>query len=172
MVECAFPYPDERAEFDAFYAGHISMLLTIDGFLSARRFECLHEARAPFLAVYALRDDEVLSRPTYTNRAGPTSVAPHIREKMHNWDRNLLHGPLAPVEVEQCSWMVLIDRLGASAPALPGGAIALRPVGLDESVIERGVMVGIDGTEPAPIVADANMIVRQFRPLHAARFPD
>ncbi len=37
MVEMHYPASENRAAFDAFYRNHISMLLTIDGFLSAQR---------------------------------------------------------------------------------------------------------------------------------------
>ncbi len=60
MVEMHYPATEDRVLFDEFYAKHISMLLTIDGFLSAQRYECIHEARAPFLAVYRLRDPAVM----------------------------------------------------------------------------------------------------------------
>ena len=35
MVERHYPLDDDRAAFNTFYDKHVSMLLTIDGFLSA-----------------------------------------------------------------------------------------------------------------------------------------
>ena len=51
-----------RTSFDITYvrSWHITMLLSIDGFLSAQRYECTHGATAPFLAVYKQRDAGVI----------------------------------------------------------------------------------------------------------------
>ena len=46
MVEMHYPASEDRAAFDDFYHNHISMLLTIDGFLSAQRYECEPDAKA------------------------------------------------------------------------------------------------------------------------------
>ena len=46
MVEMHYPLMEDRTLFNEFYHKHISMLLTINGFLSAQRLECTHEARS------------------------------------------------------------------------------------------------------------------------------
>ena len=38
MVEMHYPLDDDREKFNAFYDKHITMLLSIDGFLSAQRY--------------------------------------------------------------------------------------------------------------------------------------
>lgn len=170
MVEMAFPYPDERAGFDDFYNNHIAMLLSIDGFLSAQRFECTHEAKSPFLALYQLSDAGALSRPSYTSRAGPASVSETYRSRIENWHRNVVDGPDLSLDIPMGGWLVVIDRLSDDAPALPEGYASFTPVGLDQSIAERGVLSGEAG-EPAPPQARDGWSVRAFKALGPRRAP-
>ena len=127
MVECAFPFPDERAGFDEFYTKHITKLLSIEGFLTAQRFEATHEAKAPFMAIYELDEPAVLQRPSYTSRAGPSSVSDTYRPKMLNWDRNVVTGPAIDVDVSEVGWLIIIDRTNEDASALPLGFRVINP---------------------------------------------
>ena len=177
MVEMAYPdrHGPGRAAYDGFYERHISMLLTIPGFLSAQRFESLEEARAPFLAVYRLADVGVLERPSYRTRAGRLSVPEEFRERMRNWDRNLLQGEVGALEVPSGDdgadssgpVLTVLDRLDPSAPALPEGCSALEVIGLDRTIAERGVRIG----PPWELAALPRCTVRNFRPIHPLRRP-
>ncbi|MCH9675480.1 MAG: hypothetical protein K0U93_28845 [Gammaproteobacteria bacterium] len=172
MVECDFPFPEEREGFDQFYNGHITMLLTIKGFVSAQRFECVHAARAPFLAVYELTDPAVMTSPAYTSKAGPTSVSETYRPKMKNWDRNLMTSvdPVT-INVPLGGWLALIDRKVDAAPALPAEFASLRSEGLDKTLVERGVLTG-EGEPSALGEGDGvTRVVRTFRALHPIRYP-
>jgi len=173
MVECAFPFPDEREGFDAFYQSHITMLLSIEGFRTAQRFEATHEARAPFMAIYELEDPDVLQRPSYTSRAGPTSVSEIYRPKMLNWDRNVVTGPPLDLDVPEGGWLVIVDRKTDAAPPLPEGFGAYSPASdgraLDQTVIERGIKFGT-GTPDVPVEAPG-WTVRSMRALHPRRKP-
>jgi hypothetical protein len=171
MVEMDFPFPDERAEFDQFYDNHITMLLTVDGFLSAQRFECTHAATAPFLAVYQLADADVLDRPSYRSKGGPTSVSPTFRPRMQNWDRNLLQVDDTTLDVPMGGWMVVIDRKSDTSPPLPDGYSRMQPIGLDKTVRERGILVGTSGEPPTVPESTSDYIVRIMRPLHPRRTP-
>ena len=167
MVEMHYPETEDRAEFDEFYWKHISMLLTIDGFQSAQRYECTHEARAPFLAVYRLRDLGVLESENYTSQAGRSSVDPAFRAKMSNWDRNLVQGDIANMDVSEDGAMTLIDRLTSDSPQLPDGFIHLEIVGLDAPIVQRGVRLNDEPIEP-----NEGWTVRTFRAIHPPRSPD
>lgn len=171
MVEMHYPATEDRARFDKFYNKHISMLLTIDGFQSAQRYETTHEARAPFLAVYRLRDPGVMTSENYTSKAGPTSVDPNFKSKMTNWDRNLVTGDIETMDVPDDGWMVLIDRLTSDSAPLPDGFTPLEIIGLDTTIAERGVLIG-DSGEPATPAAQDGWIVRTFRAIQAPRHPD
>ena len=177
MVEMDYPDRDGpgRAAYDGFYERHISMLLTIPGFLSAQRFACAEAARAPFLALYRLADAEVLERPAYLDRAGRLSVPEEFRARMRNWDRNLLRGDAGDLEVpfadggsgDHGPALAVLDRLDPSAPALPDAFSALEVIGLDRTVAERGVRIG----PPWEAAAAPRCTVRNFRPLHPVRKP-
>ena len=167
MVEMHYPATEDRARFDEFYARHISMLLTIDGFQSAQRYECTHETRSPFLAVYRLRDPGVMESENYTSKAGRNSVNPTFRAKMTNWDRNLVQGDIETLDVGDTGLMVLIDRHGDDSPPLPNKFTPLKIIGLDSTIAERGVLIG-GGAAPE---AQEGWTVRSFCAIHAPRHP-
>jgi hypothetical protein len=169
MVEMHYPASEDRALFDKFYDKHITMLLGIDGFLSAQRYETTHKARAPFLAVYKLRDPDVMESTGYTSKAGRSSVKPAFSAKMTNWDRNLVQGDIDNMDVLDDACMVLIDRLTPDSPPLPEGFTPLDIVGLDATITQRGVRIfkGHDAALPGA----AGWTVRTLRPLHAPRYP-
>ena len=173
MVEMDFPdhTGPGRDEFEAFYSGHVAMLLTIPGFLVAQRFECIHPTQAPFLAVYLLSGPKVMSSDAYRSRAGRMSVAEEYRIRMTNWDRNLMQGNAEeagfPVETWRQSCLMLIDRLGEDAPLLPDGFTRLFPIGLDQTIAERGLRIG----NPLAVECRSGWNVRTFRALHAPRKP-
>ena len=171
MVEMHYPETESRAEFDAFYDRHITMLLSIEGFQSAQRFVCAHPTRAPFLAVYRLAGPEVMTSENYTSKAGRTSVDPIFRERMTNWDRNLVTGALDDMDVAMGGWMVVIDRLDPDSPPLPDGFAPLTIIGLDETIAERGVRTGDSGEPATPDVPPQGWSVRTLLPIHAPRHP-
>ena len=173
MVECDYPHKTDaqRIAFDEFYWGHVSMLLTIPGFLSAQRFHCDQPVKAPFLALYKLAGPEVMTSCQYTSKAGRMSVDPNFRSNMTNWDRNLVQGPEGMPELdlatEMESVLTLIDRCNIDAPPLPVGFTPLTVVGLDRTIAERGVTVG--ATKFAKTHPDWE--VRRWQPIHHVRTP-
>ena len=171
MVEMHYPASEDRALFDKFYDKHISMLLTIDGFLSAQRYETTHAARAPFLAVYKLRDPGVMVSPSYTSKAGRNSVNPTFRARMTNWDRNLVEGDIDNMNVPDGGCMVLIDQLTPNSAPLPEGFAPLDVVGLDTTIVQRGVRIMPDGNSDFHDKPVDNWTKRTFRPIHAPRYP-
>lgn len=170
MVEMHYPLDDDREKFNEFYDKHITMLLSIDGFLSAQRYECTHETTSPFLAVYKQRDANVITSENYTSRAGRDSVDPAFKAKMTNWHRNLVEGDIADMDLGDEGWLVLIDRHADDAPTLPDGFTSLEIIGLDETIIQRGVMTGQNG-EPRTPPQQEGWTVRTFRPIHPPRYP-
>jgi hypothetical protein len=169
MVEMHYPASEDKALFDKFYDKHITMLLTIDGFLSAQRYETTHKARAPFLAVYKLRDAGVMESTGYTSKAGRSSVKPAFSAKMTNWDRNLVEGDIDNMDAPEDGCMVLIDRLTPDSPPLPEGYTPLEIVGLDATIAQRGVC--IFEKKDAALPDTEGWTVRTLRPLHPPRFP-
>ena len=174
MVECDYPHEtsQQRAAFDEFYWKHISMLLTIPGFLTAQRFQCERDVRAPFMALYRLSGPDVISSDKYKSMAGPTSVDPKFRPKMINWDRNIVQGPTGTSEPHLATPMgeslSLIDRHTLEAPPLPDGFLPLTVVGLDKTIAQRGVAVGSLYFDEIP----SGWEVRHWLPIHPVRMPD
>ena len=171
MVEMDYPHetPAEREAFDQFYYRHIDMLLSIPGFMSAQRFHCVEAVRAPFLALYRLAGPEVMTSNAYTSKAGRMSVDPAFRVKMINWDRNLVRGPEGTSDPDLAVGMekffILVDRLTEDAPPLSTDLIPLEIVGLDHTIMQRGVAFEISKIQQIP----DGWEVRLWRPIHPVR---
>jgi hypothetical protein len=161
MVEMALLEPDRRAEWDAWYLAHQHRLLSIPGFHASQRFEALHLAASPFVALHQVDSPELFSRPGYRTGGGPTNTG-EWQMKMGNWHRNLFAGLDATPDVPLDARLVIVEDV-ADAPALERLAVTwLETVGLDRSVPRRGLAV-----EP-PAVADPLIglpHVRVLRPL-------
>jgi len=170
MVEMHYPLDEDREKFNEFYHKHITMLLSIEGFMSAQRYECTHDAEAPFLAVYKHRDASVITSKNYTSRAGRDSVDPVFKAKMSNWDRNMVDGDITDMNVSEDGWLVLIDRLTNNSPPLPEGFTSLKIIGLDATIAERGIKI-VENGEPEALAAHEKWSVRRFRPIHPTRYP-
>ena len=171
MVEMDYPHETqaERGAFDEFYQRHIDMLLSIPGFLSAQRFHCVEAIRAPFLALYRLVGPEVLTNDAYTSKAGRMSVDPTFRVNMKNWDRNLVRGPEGTsdpdIAVSMDNVLMLVDRLTDDAPPLSTDLIPLEIVGLDYTIVQRGVAIKDLCFQHIP----DGWEVRLWRPIHPIR---
>lgn len=140
MVEMDFPHADRVEAWQAWYAGHVRMLLTLPGFRAAQRFRAVTPTLSPWLAVYAVDGAHAFETPEYRAKAGPGGTG-EWRTQMTNWRRNLVEGLSTLPEVKPDQQLVVVDRLGDRAPALPAGLERLKPVGLDRSIVERGVRV-------------------------------
>src|SRR5712692_6117844 len=91
MVEMALLEPARRTEWDAWYVAHQRRLLSIPGIRASQRFEAIHAAESPFVALHELDSPEVFTGPTYRAKAGPGNTG-EWQAKMGNWHRNLFDG--------------------------------------------------------------------------------
>lgn len=144
----------------AWYSAHLDKLLSIPGFRSAQRFMATTPHAAPYVAIYAIDHAGVLASDAYKAKAGPASAG-EWRARMTNWRRNLFEGLDDAPRIAEGGWLAVIDRASDAAPPLPAGCHRLRPLGLDRSVVERGLLAGTRGD--APPRASPN--VRVCRPL-------
>ncbi|MEC7491156.1 MAG: hypothetical protein VYA17_16380 [Pseudomonadota bacterium] len=173
MVEMNYPHKTlaEREAFDRFYRRHIDMLLTIPGFMSAQRFHCVESGRAPFLALYRLVGPDVMTSEAYRSKAGRMSVDPEFRINMVNWDRNLVQGPEGTsdpdLSIKPEETFMLVDRLTDDAPPLPPIFTPLEIVGLDRTIVQRGVSFEKLDYKKIP----TGWEVRVWRPIHPVRKP-
>jgi hypothetical protein len=139
MVEMALLDTARRAEWDAWYVGHQHRLLSIPGFRASQRFEAIHAAESPFVALHEVDAPEIFTGPTYRAKAGPSNTG-EWQARMGNWHRNLFaadHTPDVPMDAR----LVVIEEGGG--PAVPAGTPVqwMEAVGLDRSVKRRGLAV-------------------------------
>jgi hypothetical protein len=137
MVEMALLDTARRAEWDAWYVAHQRRLLAISGFRASQRFEAIHPATAPFVALHEVDSPEVFTGATYRAQAGPSNTG-EWRAKMGHWHRDLFdleHTPEVPADAR-----LVVLEAGAAAPA--GMEVTwMEAVGLDRSVRRRGLAV-------------------------------
>ncbi len=139
MVEMALLDTARRAEWDVWYVSHQHRLLSIPGFRASQRFEAIHAAESPFVALHEVDSPEIFAGPTYRAKAGPSNTG-EWQAKMGNWHRNLFavdHTPDVPMDarlvvVEDGTPVALPDRVPVQWMAA---------VGLDQSVRRRGLAV-------------------------------
>ena len=91
MVEMALLDTARRAEWEAWYVAHQHRLLSIPGIHASQRFECIHAAAAPFVALHEVDGPEVFASDAYRAQAGPSNTG-EWQAKMGNWHRNLFRG--------------------------------------------------------------------------------
>ena len=73
MVEMALLDTARRAEWDTWYASHQHRLLSIPGFRASQRFEAIHPAPSPFVALHQVDSADIFTgRPTRRRRGRPT----------------------------------------------------------------------------------------------------
>ena len=151
MVEMALLDIARRVEWDAWYVAHQHRLLAIPGIRASQRFEAIHAAAAPFVALHQVDSAEIFTSPAYRANAGPGNTG-EWQTKMGNWHRNLFGVDGTP-DVPMSARLVVVED---GAPALPDRVPVqwMDAVGLDRSVRRRGLAVmspatadGLVGTE-------------------------
>jgi len=163
MVEMDLPDTPLLAEWHAWYDAHIRILLSVPGFRSAQRFQSMHATDSPYIAIYGIASAGVITSAAYRESGGPPSAGPW-RSRMTNWKRNLLEGLDDAPRVARDGWLAILDRRTRDAPPLPAQMSALRPVGLDCSMVERGLLAGSGRLPPKP-PHEATWELRTCRPL-------
>ena len=145
MVEMALLDIARRAEWDAWYVGHQYRLLSIPGIHASQRFEAIHAAESPFVALHEVDSPEIFTGPSYRAKAGPTNTG-EWQTKMGHWHRNLFDGVDHTPDVPMDARLLVIEADGGSA--LPDRLAVewMKAVGLDRSVPRRGLAVVPPGT--------------------------
>ena len=143
MVEMDLIERARRVEWDAWYLAHTKMLLGMPGFHATQRFECLHEAPAPFVALHHVDGPDFFNSEPYRNQAGPAGTG-EWRTRHANWSRNLFDGIEAIPMVPLSGGLLVVEEGGeAGVPAgLP--VTWLTSVALDQDVGRRGFAITDD----------------------------
>ena len=71
MVEMNLIDKDRRKDWDNWDKAHTNKLLTFPGFNATQRFECIADAKAPFVALHQVDGPEFFKSDAYTNRQAP-----------------------------------------------------------------------------------------------------
>lgn len=162
MVEMDLSDRAREHEWNDWYAAHLTKLLSMPGFRSAQRFKALPPALSPYLAIYDIDSASVLASNAYRSGGGPSSPG-EWTSIMVDWHRNLFDCGQAPA-VPLSAYLVVVDRKALSEPPLPIGVSALRCVGLDRIVFERGIAV-CSAEEARAWQASSLHHTRVFQPL-------
>jgi hypothetical protein len=136
MVEMALIDVARRAEWDAWYLGHMKKLISIPGIQATQRFESLAPHASPFVALHQVTGPDVFSSVAYRAKAGPGGTG-EWRDRMNNWHRNVLSGVDETPEVPMEGALVIVEA-GIDVPIPVQWTEA---VGLDRSVQRRGIAV-------------------------------
>jgi hypothetical protein len=163
MVEMALLDLARRAEWDAWYVAHQHRLLSIPGFRASQRFEAIHAAESPFVALHEVDSPEVFTGPTYRDKAGPSNTG-EWQAKMGNWHRNLFDGLDHTPDVPMDSRLVVVEDGGGSALPDRVSAKWMEAVGLDRSVRRRGLAVMPLATADRLIGARGIRVLRPLGP--------
>jgi hypothetical protein len=159
MVEMALLEIARRVEWDAWYVAHQHRLLSIPGIHASQRFECLHAAASPFVALHEVDGPEVFTSDAYRAGAGPSNTG-EWQAKMNNWHRNVFRGiehlPVVPMDAR----LVVVE-----AEAVVPRDVDVRwmeAVGLDRSVLRRGLAV-VAPADADPLVGATG--IRVLKPI-------
>jgi hypothetical protein len=167
MVEMALLDTARRAEWDAWYVAHQHRLLSIPGFRASQRFEAIHPAASPFVALHEVDSPEIFGSPSYRATAGPSNTG-EWQARMGNWHRNLFTGIEHSPDVPMDARLVVVDEGGGGAASLDGVALRwMEAVGLDRSVKRRGLAVAPPETADALVGAPGIRVLKPIgRRLH------
>jgi len=161
MVEMALLEPERRAEWDAWYVAHQHRLLSIPGFRASQRFEAIHQAESPFVALHEVDSSDIFTSPAYRAKAGPGNTG-EWQAKMGNWHRNLFAGVEHTPDVPPDARLVVVEDGGAAALPERVAVQWLDAAGLDRSVRRRGLAV-LPPSAADPLAGTPG--VRVLRPL-------
>ena len=162
MVEMALLDGGWRAEWDAWYVAHQHRLLSIPGFRASQRFEAIHAAKSPFVALHEVESPEIFTSPAYRANAGPDNTG-EWQATMDNWHRNLFAGVDPTPDVPMDARLVVVEDGG---PALPGHVSVrwMEAVGLDRSVHRRGLAVMAPATADPLVGASGIRVLKPIGP--------
>jgi len=138
MVEMALLDTARRAEWEAWYTAHQHRLLSIQGIHASQRFEALHPAESPFVALHEVDSPDVFVGPAYRAQAGPTNTG-EWQTRMNNWHRNVFDGAHTPDVSTDARLLVIEDGATGLPDSVP--VTWMKAVGLDQTVPRRGLAV-------------------------------
>jgi hypothetical protein len=164
MVEMDFTQPARRLQWDAWYAQHLQVLLSVPGFHTAQRFLCAMPHPAPYLAIYSVDSADIFESDAYRSRGGRDSTGAWKATMVH-WDRNLFAGLERAPAVSADELLLVTEDAGAAAAHADIAFSWLDAVGLDRTVQRRALAVvkKQHRAMPEPIRAYAPLMPQRLR---------
>lgn len=138
MVEMALLDTARRTEWDLWYVAHQHHLLSIPGIHASQRFECIHAAASPFVALHEVDGPEVFTSDAYRASAGPANTG-EWQSKMGNWHRNVFRGIDHTPDVPMDARLVVVERGCELSMPRDADMRWMEAIGLDKSVRRRGL---------------------------------
>lgn len=160
MSQSGLSDPDREKDWDAWYAEHLHIIVTVPGISSAQRFKTARPGHPPSLAMYTVASAEVFGDPYYQSVRGMGDWLPLIDKRYYR--RNLFEGLETAPDVPDDCVLIVADR---ERPETSVGLTLtwLRTVGLDRSTPYRGIAV----VKRADAEALAGSDVGTYRPVIA-----
>src|SRR5437899_7395013 len=163
MVEMALLETARRAEWDTWYVAHQHRLLSIPGFRASQRFEAIHAAASPFVALHEVDSPEIFAGPPYREKAGPGNTG-QWQARMGNWHRNLFDGIDHTPDVAMDARLVVVEDEGGVTLPQSVSVTWMKAVGLDRSVQRRGLAVLPPATADRLVGAQGIRVLRPIGP--------
>jgi RimJ/RimL family protein N-acetyltransferase len=152
--------PSRRAEWDAWYEGHLAAMAGVPGILSAQRLRALDPGKPPSLALYTVSSASAFEGATYRRVRGMGPWQGLIDRR--HYRRNLWEGLDAAPAIARGAVLLVADR---ESPE-PGADLAwLRAAGIDRSSPFRGIAVVPDVASARRLAARIGGDVALYRPV-------
>ena len=157
MVEMELPDRSRLAEWHDWYTAHIGKLLSADGYDGAQRFEALGTCYSPFLAIHDVVGPELFTSAGYKAVGGPSGTG-EWQKLMTNWHRNLFTGMDMMPELAMDQRLALLAGGAAVPDGFAGRVTWVENVGLDGTILRRGVLV-LDAGESTALEGLADIVL-------------
>jgi len=137
MSQSGLTQSARAAEWDAWYIGHLRLMLTVPGIYSAQRFKTDSAGYPPSLAMYSIAGPEVFDDPYYRSVRGMGEWLPLIDRRYYQ--RNLFSGLERAPAVDSSAFLLVADREREDAALADLALTWLECVGIDRSTATRGI---------------------------------
>ena len=139
MSQSGITDPARAADWDAWYIGHLRIMLSVPGVSSAQRFVTDVPGYSPSLAMYTIAGPEIFEDPYYLSVRGMGEWLPLIDRR--HYHRNLFAGLDSAPPVAADARLLVADRAREDAALADLGMHWLTCVGIDRSTPLRGIAV-------------------------------
>lgn len=151
MSQSGLTDPARASDWDAWYVGHLRIMLTVPGIYSAQRFKTDSAGYSPSLAMYGIAGAHVFDDPYYRRVRGMGEWLTLIDRRYYQ--RNLFSGVERAPAVASGELLLVADREREDAALSDLRLTWLTCAGIDRSTPMRGIAV--TGQTPPPRVGVA-----------------